>query len=97
MGKKKDTAEILGQIAEYIGSDGCVAFEHGYRYPSFKIEGYVYKCTMVTSKVMYGYKYYPITRERRTCNYPLSFLNYSVLNRLMYHMKKYEEFCKKEA
>lgn len=97
MGKKKDTAEILKQIAEYIGSDGCVAFEHGYRYPSFKIGGYVYKCTMVSSKVMYGYKYYPMSKEHRTCNYALNTLNYSVLNRLMYHMKKYEDYCKKEA
>ncbi len=97
MGKKKDTAEILQQIKSYVGENGTVAFEHGYRYPSFKIEGYVYKCTMVTSKVMYGYKYYPMSKERRTCNYALSTLNYSTLNKLMYYMKKYEEHCKKEA
>lgn len=97
MGKKKDTTEILKQIADYVGKDGCVAFEHGYRYPAFKIGDYTYKCTMVTPKVMYGYKYYPVTKERRTCNYPLSFLNYSVLNKLMYHMKRYEEYCKNKA
>lgn len=97
MGKKKDTTEILKEIKEYIGSGGMVAFEHGFRRPSFKMEGYTYKCTMVSDKVMYGYKYYPVTREKRTCNYPLSMLNYTALNILLKSMRKYEEYCKNEA
>ena len=94
--KLKDTTEILAKIKEYIGKDGMVAFEHGFRKPTFKIQGYKYKCTMVSDKVMYGYKYYP-TGEKRTCNYPLSFLNYTVLKTLYDSMKKYEEYCKTEA
>ena len=97
MAKKKDTTEILSQLKEYIGKGGMVAFEHGFRKPTFKIEGYKYKCTMVSQKVMYGYKYYPASRERRTCNYSLSFLSYSVLKTLYDTIKKYEEFCKTEA
>ena len=97
MGKKKDTAEILQQIKDYIGNGGTVAFEHGFHYPQFKIAGCKWVVTMISDRVAYGYKRYPLTKERRTCNYALNTLNYSVLNRLMYHMKKYEEFCKKEA
>ncbi len=94
--KKKDTTEILAQLKEYIGKDGMVSFEHGFRRPTFKVDGYKYKCTMVGEKVMYGYKYYP-TGEKRSCNYPLSFLNYSVLKTLFDSIKKYEEYCKNEA
>lgn len=97
MAKKKDTTEILSQLKEYIGEGGMVAFEHGFRKPTFKLEGYKYKCTMVSQKVMYGYKYYPASRERRTCNLSLSMLNYSVLKTLYDTIKKYEEFCKTEA
>jgi len=97
MGKLKDTTEILKELKEYIGEGGMVAFEHGFRRPTFKLNGYKYKCTMVSNKVMFGYKYYPITKEKRTCNYPLSFLNYSTLNTLFKAMKKYEEYCKTEA
>lgn len=95
-GKKKDTTEILAQLKESIGKDGMVAFEHGFKRPTFKIDGYKYKCTMVGDKVMYGYKYYP-SGEKRTCNYPLSFLNYSVLKTLYDSIQKYEEYCKTEA
>ena len=94
--KKKDTTEILAQLKEYIGKDGRVSFEHGFRRPTFKVDGYKYKCTMVGEKVMYGYKYYP-TGEKRSCNYPLSFLNYSVLKTLYDSIKRYEEYCKTEA
>jgi hypothetical protein len=94
--KLKDTTEILTQLKEYIGKDGMVAFEQGFRKPTFKMQGYKYKCTMVSDKVMYGYKYYP-TGEKRTCNYPLSFLNYTALKTLYDSIKKYEEYCKKEA
>ena len=94
--KLKDTTEILAKLKEYIGKDGMVAFEHGFKRPTFKIQGYKYKCAMVGEKVMYGYKYYP-TGEKRTCNYPLSFLNYTVLKTLYDSIKKYEEYCKKEA
>lgn len=97
MGKKKDTTEILKELKEYIGKDGMVVFEHGFRRPTFKVEGYKYKCTMVSDKVMYGYRYYPVTKEKRICNYSLSFLNHTVLNILMKSIKKYEEYCKTEA
>ena len=97
MGKLKDTTEILKELKEYIGEGGMVAFEHGFRRPTFKLDGYKYKCTMVSNKVMFGYKYYPATKEKRTCNYPLSFLNYSTLNTLFKTIKNYEEYCKKEA
>ena len=97
MGKKKDTTEILKELKEYVGEGGMVAFEHGFRRPTFKIEGYKYIVTMVSDRVAYGYKQYVATNEKRTCNYPLSFLSYSVLNGLLKAMKKYEEYCKTEA
>ena len=95
--KKKDTTEILSQLKEYIGKNGMVAFEHGFKKPTFKMDGYTYKCSMVSDKVMYGFKYYPITKEKRVCNYPLSFLNHTALNIIFKTIKKYEEYCKKEA
>ena len=94
--KLKYTTEILAQVKDYIGKDGMLAFEHGFRKPTFKMQGYKYKCTMVSDKVMYGYKYYP-TGEKRTCNYPLSFLNYTALKTLYDSIKKYEEYCKTET
>ena len=97
MGIKKDTTEILTQLKEYIGKGGMVAFEHGFRRPTFKVEGYKYTVTMVSDKVAYGYKRYTASKEKRTCNYPLSFLNYSVLKGLYDSILKYEEYCKKEA
>lgn len=95
--KKKDTSEILKELKEYIGEGGMVAFEHGFRRPTFKLDGYKYKCSMVSNKVMYGYKYYSVTGEKRVCNYPLSFLNYSTLNTIFKAIKNYEKYCKKEA
>ena len=97
MGKKKDTTEILAEVKKYIGKDGCVSFEHGFHYPHFKVSGYTWVVTMISDTVAYGYKKYPLSKERRTCNYALSMLNYSTLNKLMYYMKKYEEYCKTEA
>lgn len=95
--KRKDTTEILKQIKEYVGEGGLVAFEHGFHYPQFKNGDYKYICTMVSDRVMFGYKRYPASKEKRTCNYPLSFLNYTVLKKLYDAMLKYEEYCKKEA
>lgn len=96
MGKKKDTTKILNDIREYIGEGGMVAFEHGFRRPTFKIGDYKYKCSMVSDKVMFGAKYYA-TGEKRTCNYSLSMLSHTVLNTLFKAIKKYEEYCKNEA
>ena len=98
MGKKKDTTEILKELKEYIGEGGTVAFEHGFKRPTFKLsDGNKYVVTMVSDKVAYGYKRYATSRERRTCNYPLSFLSHTILNGLYKTIKKYEEYCKKEA
>ena len=97
MGKVKDTTEILAKLKEHIGKGGMVAFEHGFRKPTFKIEGYKYKCTSVSYTTMYGYKFYIASGEKRTCNYPLSFLSHSVLNTLYNSIIKYEEYCKTEA
>lgn len=97
MGKKKDTTEILKELKEHIGKGGMVAFEHGFRYPQFKVEGYKYIVTMASDRVAYGYRQYPATKVKRTCNYPLSFLSYSVINGLLKAMKKYEEYCKAEV
>ena len=98
MGKKKDTTEILKELKEYIGEGGMVAFEHGFKKPTFKLsDGCKYKVTMVSDKVAYGIKSYTASREKRTCNYPLSFLSHTVLNGLYKAIKKYEDYCKKEA
>jgi hypothetical protein len=95
--KLKDTTEILSKIKEYIGKDGMVAFEHGFHYPQFSMQGYKYICTHLSDKVMFGYKRYPASKEKRTCNYPLSFLNYTALKKLYDSMLRYEEYCKTEA
>lgn len=97
MGKLKDTTEILKEIREYIGENGTVAFEHGFHYPQFKLGDSKWVVTMISDRVAYGYKRYAFTKERRTCNYSLSTLNYSTLSKLMYNIKKYEDYCKKEA
>jgi len=97
MGNKKDTTSILKELKEYIGDNGMVAFEHGFRKPTFKFDGLKYKCTMVSDKVMYGFKYYTGSKERRVCNYSLSMLNYSVLNGLLKAIKNYQEYCNKKA
>ena len=97
MGKKKDTTEILKEFKEYVGEGGLVAFEHGFHFPQFKVGDTKWIVTCVSDKVAYGYKRYQFSRERRTCNYALITLNYSVLKKLMYYIKKYEEYCKKEA
>jgi hypothetical protein len=97
MGKKKDTTEILKDFKEYVGEGGLLAFEHGFHYPQFKLGDCKWIVTCVSDKVAYGYKRYPLTKERRTCNYALCTLNYSTLNKLMYYMKKYETYCKEEA
>ena len=97
MAQKKDTTEILAKLKEHIGKDGMIAFEHGFKRPTFKIGGYKYKCTSVSYAVMFGYKYYTASGEKRSCNYPLSFLNYSVLKTLYDSIIKYEEYCKTEA
>lgn len=96
MGKIKDTTEIISAIKEYLGEGGCVAFEHGFRKPTFCIGQYKYKCTMVSDKVMYGYRCYG-GGLKRTCNYALSTLNFTVLNGLYKAMKSYEEYCRNEA
>ena len=95
--KKKDTTEILKEIREYVGQGGLVAFEHGFHYPQFKVAGCKWIVTCISDRVAYGYKRYPLSRERRSCNYALSTLSYSTLDKLMYNIKKYEEYCKKEA
>ena len=53
--KLKDTTEIIAQIKEYIGQGGMVAFEHGFHYPRFKMQGYTSMCTHLSDKVLYGY------------------------------------------
>lgn len=98
MGKTKDTSEILKTLKKYIGEGGMVAFEHGFKRPTFKLsDGSKYKCTMVSDKVMYGFKCYVGSCEKRTCNYPLSTLSYTVLNSLYKAMLKYEDYCKNEV
>ena len=97
MGKKKDTTEILKEIREYIGEGGMIAFEHGFHYPQFKVGDSKWVVTNVSDKVAYGYKRYPLSKERRSCNYALSTLNYSTLSKLLYNFKKYVKYCKEEA
>ena len=96
MRELKDTTEVISAIKEYLGEGGCVAFEHGFRKPTFSIGKYKYKCTMVSDKVMYGYRCY-CGGLKRTCNYALSTLSFTVLNGLYKAMKSYEEYCRNEA
>lgn len=86
----------LEELKNYIGNDGCVAFEHGVRRPSFSFEGYKYIVNMIDSKVVYCYKKIPFVRGRGA-NLPLSRLPQQTINKLFNAVKKYEEYCKNEA
>jgi hypothetical protein len=98
MGKLKDTTEILQEIKDFVGEGGTVAFEHGFHKPTFKFEGFKHRCNMVSEKVAYCIRYYGNgSGEKRTCNLPLSRLNYSTLKSMLTSMKKYLEYCQKFA
>jgi hypothetical protein len=98
MGKLKDTTEILNDIKEFVGEGGNVSFEHGFHRPKFKFEGYEHRCTMVSDKVAFCTRYYGNgSYDKRSCNIPLSRLNYSTLKKLKLSMEKYEDYCKKFA
>ena len=74
--EKKD--EALNLIKEYIGQGGLVAFEHGFRRPGFKQEGYKYTYHMVSDKIVYCKKHF-VDGSARTCNLYLSTLSASTL------------------
>ena len=84
----------MNELKELIGIDGMVAFEHGFRRPSFKKDGYKYTVNMVSDKVAYCIKHFA-DGSRRTANLPLSSLTDKTVDSLYKSVEKYIEYCKK--
>lgn len=77
---------LIRAIREYIGENGCVAFEHGYT-PT-------YNAQMITDKeVILRFR---IGRDRRT-KIPLEEFDEGQLKNLIVEMVRYENHCRLRA
>ena len=88
--------EALNRIEEYIGKGGLVAFEHGFRRPSFMYEGYKYTYYMVSDEIVYCKKHF-VDGTSRTCKFWLQMLPTSAIKSIYNGILKYEKYCKEEA
>lgn len=86
----------LEEIKNYVGKDGLVPFEHGYKNPRFKFHGEVYECSMISETTAYCMKILS-AKERRRSNLLLGKLTKTQLNKLLNEMKRYELYCRYEA
>ena len=86
----------LEEIKNYVGKDGLVPFEHGYKKPHFKFHGEVYECSMISETTAYCMKILS-AKERRRSNLLLGKLTKTQLNKLLNEMKRYELYCRYEA
>lgn len=86
----------LSKLKSFIGTGGLVPFEHGYRKPTFNMNGYKYTVTMISDTVVYCFKHFA-DGTRRKANLPLSSLTDKTLNKLHNSIEKYIEYCKTEA
>ena len=89
----------LEEIKNYVGKDGLVPFEHGYKNPRFKFHGEVYECSMISDTTAYCMKQVSFREQtrRRKSNVLLDELTKTQLNKLLNEMKKYELYCRYEA
>lgn len=85
----------LEEIKNYVGKDGLVPFEHGYKNPRFKFHGEVYECSMISDTIVYCMKLVSFHRKIRRVS--LEELTKTQLNKLLNEMKKYELYCRYEA
>ena len=85
----------LEEIKNYVGKDGLVPFEHGYKNPRFKFHGEVYECSMISDTTAYCMKLVSFHRKIRSVS--LEELTKTQLNKLLNEMKKYELYCRYEA
>jgi len=88
--------EALKKVKDFVGEGGLVPFEHGYKCPTFKYEGYTYRCHMVSDKAAYCRKKYP-DGYYRSANLLLSGLPTRILNKLYNELNKYLVYCQTEA
>ena len=86
----------LEEIKNYVGKNGLVPFEHGYKNPRFKFQGVNYECSMVSDSIAYCSKILSPTQRRRS-DLLLSKMTRPQLNKLYNELKKYELYCKYEA
>ena len=93
---EKDNKEALKQIQDYVGPNGLVPFEHGFKRPTFNFNGYKYKYSMVSDRTVYGRKYFA-NGSSRNCNLYLNILPERTLKSIYKNLLKYEEYCLKEA
>lgn len=85
----------LEEIKNYVGKDGLVPFEHGYKNPRFKFHGEVYECSMISDTIVYCMKLVSFHRKIRRVS--LEELTKTQLNKLLNEMKRYELYCRYEA
>lgn len=85
----------LEEIKNYVGKDGLVPFEHGYKNPRFKFHGEVYECSMISDTIVYCMKL--VSFHRKIRRVLLEELTKTQLNKLLNEMKRYELYCRYEA
>ena len=85
----------LEEIKNYVGKDGLVPFEHGYKNPRFKFHGEVYECSMISDTIVYCMKL--VSFHRKIKRVSLEELTKTQLNKLLNEMKRYELYCRYEA
>ena len=85
----------LEEIKNYVGKDGLVPFEHGYKNPRLKFHGEVYECSMISDTIVYCMKL--VSFHRKIRRVLLEELTKTQLNKLLNEMKKYELYCRYEA
>lgn len=93
--KSVNYSNPLEEIKNYVGKDGLVPFEHGYKNPRFKFHGEVYECSMISDTIVYCMKL--VSFHRKIRRVLLEELTKTQLNKLLNEMKKYELYCRYEA
>ena len=86
----------LEEIKNYVGKDGLVPFEHGYKNPHVMFHGEVYERSLTSETTAYCMKILS-AKERRRSNLLLGKLTKTQLNKLLNEMKRYELYCRYEA
>lgn len=93
--KSVNYSNPLEEIKNYVGKNGLVSFEHGYKNPRFKFHGEVYECSMIGDTIVYCMKL--VSFHRKISSVLLEELTKTQLNKLLNEMKKYDLYCRYEA
>ena len=94
--KSKNYENPIEDIKKFIGENGLVPFEHGYKRPRFKFEGQEYECYMVSDSLVYCFKII-LKTEKRRYSLLLATLPKKQLNKIMNELEKYQLYCMYEA